>query len=259
MTQNSFCGENLPDIPTIGKDQNFRFGCGPDSPCFNRCCRDLLLPLTPYDVARARRSLGVSGSEFLTAFAESRVVPETGLPLPILRMIESPSRECPFVTPAGCSVYEDRPGACRLYPLGRSASVGADGAKERFLLAAESYCQGWGRGSEYTPETWTLAQDMRMYNYFNDRYMRLMTLIAAGGEPLNERVAGLAFLCLYQLESFRELILKMKIFSRVEVDEKRRSAIMNASLAGDEACLDFAFDWLELAIFGIAEKICPSL
>lgn len=259
MNLNSFCGEKLPDLPTIGKDQTFRFSCGPDSPCFNRCCRDLLLPLTPYDVTRMRRSLGVSGSDLLAAFAESRVVPETGLALPLVRMIESPSRECPFVTPAGCSVYDDRPGACRLYPLGRSASVSAEGAKERFLTIAESYCQGWGRGAEYAPDAWTLAQDMGTYNYFNDRYMRLMTLIAAGGEPLNDRVAGLAFLCLYQLEQFRELILKMKIFSRVNVEETRRSAIMDASPAGDEACLDFAFDWLELAIFGITDKICPAL
>lgn len=243
------------DLPRMAKDATFRFECGPDAPCFNKCCRDLEMPLTPRDVLGLRRALGESGKTILQTFAAARRIPETGFPLPYLRMIPGPENECPFLSPAGCSVYDERPGACRAYPLGRGASVGRDGVNERVFLVAGSACLGFGSGPEYTSDSWFAAQDMRSRNYFNDRFMRLMSLIAAGDAPLDSRLASLALLCLYQPEDFRRLIKKMKIFERVNLDEGKKELILGDSLAADEACLDFAFDWLELSIFGVAENL----
>ncbi|MDE5833011.1 MAG: YkgJ family cysteine cluster protein [Desulfovibrio sp.] len=257
MSQDYFSREKPPEFVDLSAGEVFKFHCGPDNPCFNRCCRDLLLPLAPYDVLRLRRSLGISGKELLTAFAKSQLIPETGLQLPVVRMLESPDRECPFLSPAGCSVYEDRPSACRLYPLGRAASVGPEGAKERFLIAAGEFCQGWNNGEEYDAQNWMDSQEMGKYNYFNDRYMSLLSMIAAGEEPLPANQAAFCFLCLYQPEEFRALIEKMNVFSRVSIDEKKRALIMDETVAGDEACLDFAFDWLDLTIFGLSANLSP--
>ena len=245
----------LESLPEIAPDETFVFDCGPHMPCFNRCCAELTLPLTPYDVLRLRRQLGMSGEDFLRTFASMRTFPDTGFPLPLLRMLESPEAPCPFVTPAGCSVYEDRPGACRCYPLGRGARMGADGVNERFFLVREEHCRGFDHGTARTPAQWFANEGMDRYTAFNDRYMRLMAMVRATERQLEPRLATMAVLCLFQLDKFRELIETMHIFSRVEVPEDLQARIMEDSLAGDEAALDFALDWMELVIFGVSPNL----
>ena len=245
----------LESLPELAPDETFVFDCGPHMPCFNRCCAELTLPLTPYDVVRLRRQLGMSGEDFLRTFATMRSFPDTGFPLPLLRMLESPDAPCPFVTPAGCSVYEDRPGACRCYPLGRGARMGADGVAERFFLVKEEHCRGFDPGSARTPAQWFAIEGMEKYSAFNDRYMRLMAMVRATERKLEPRLATTAILCLYQLDKFRELIEAMRIFQRVEVAPEDQARIMEDSVAGDEAALGFALDWMELVIFGVSRNL----
>jgi Fe-S-cluster containining protein len=254
--------EFLESLPELKADQTFCFDCNPDVPCFNRCCADLTLPLTPYDVLRLRRQLGMSGEDFLQRFTSMRSFPDTGFPLPMLRMLQMPGDPCPFVGPAGCMVYEDRPGACRCYPLGRGASIGRDAAGqntvlERFFLVREEHCRGFDQGTARTPAQWFADQQVDVYNASNDRYMRLMTMVRASGRPLEARLATTAVLCLFQLDKFRELIANMRIFERVEVDDARKAAVMDAK--ADEAALDFALDWMELVIFSKSERLSKKL
>jgi Fe-S-cluster containining protein len=255
--------EFLDSLPEIRADETFRFDCNPGVPCFNRCCAELTLSLTPYDTLRLRRRLAMSGGDFLRRFTTVRSFPNTGFPLPMLRMLDGPGAPCPFVSPAGCTVYEDRPGACRCYPLGRGASLGRDGVAERFFLVREGHCRGFDKGRMLSPAQWFADQQVAAYNAANDRYMRLMAMVRATGKPLETPLAAMAVLCLFQLDKFRELIEKMRVFERVEMDGPRRAAVMDTSLAGDEAALDFALDWMELVIFdkseGLVRKISRHL
>lgn len=242
--------EFLDALPELKPNETFCFDCNPEVPCFNHCCAELTLPLTPYDVVRLRRHTGLGSEEFLARFATMRSFPDTGFPLPLLRMLEGPGEPCPFVTAAGCSVYEDRPGACRCYPLGRGAKMAEDGVAERFFVVREPHCHGFDQGTERTPQSWFENQQLTDYNAANDRYMRLMALVRGTGKPLEARLATMSVLCLYQLDKFRELIADMRIFEHVAADAARQAAIMEDSLAGDMAALDFALDWMELVIFG---------
>ena len=63
----------------------------------------------------------------------------------LLKMDSANENRCPFVTPQGCSVYEDRPGACRMYPLGRaSTSHPLDGSRREFYFTVkEDHCRGF--------------------------------------------------------------------------------------------------------------------
>lgn len=236
------------ELPEIKPAQPFRFRCGPDNPCFNRCCAELALPLTPYDTARLRRNLGVTGADFLRAFTDVRSYPGAGFPMPMLKMIESPDAPCPFVTPAGCSVYEDRPGACRLYPLGRGSKMTPTGLAETFYIVREEKCMGFDAGKTQTPAEWSKIQDADIYNRFNDRYMKLIGSRLSTAGPLDDRSAALALVCLYQPEHFKMLIEKMNLFDRLGVNEENRAIILEDSPAGDEALLNFALDWLEIAL-----------
>ncbi|WP_300882310.1 YkgJ family cysteine cluster protein [uncultured Desulfovibrio sp.] len=247
--------EFLESLPELKADETFCFDCNPQVPCFNRCCAELTLPLTPYDVARLRRHLGIGSEEFLSSFATMRSFPDTGFPLPMLRMLQGPGEPCPFVGPAGCSVYEDRPGACRCYPLGRGAKMAEDGVSERFFVVREAHCHGFDQGTQRTPRQWFEDQDVVEYNAANDRYMRLMALVRATGKPLEARLATMSVLCLYQLDKFRELITHMRIFEHVDVDAARQAAVMEDSPAGDRAALDFGLDWMELVIFGKSQGL----
>ena len=38
-----------------------------------------------------------------------------------LQMNQNERKTCPFVSPKGCLVYEDRPSACRIYPVARAS------------------------------------------------------------------------------------------------------------------------------------------
>lgn len=248
--------EFLESLPELQQGETFCFDCNPEVPCFNQCCAELSLPLTPYDILRLRRRLQTMPSAtFLTQFTVQRTYPETGFPLPMLRMLQGPGEPCPFVTPVGCSVYEDRPSACRFYPLGRGTKLAADGVSERFFVVREPHCHGFDKGTDRTAAQWLHHEDLAVYNAFNDRYMRLMAMVRATETPLEPRMAAMVSLCLLQLDKFRELITTMHIFSRVVVDAARQHSILEDSLAGDEAALNFALDWVELALFGQ----CPKL
>ncbi len=243
--------EYLDSLPVVEEGQTFCFDCSPDAPCFNRCCRQLTLPLTPYDVLRMRRRLEMPSDRFLDRFCSIRNFPDSGLPIGMLRMLKDPDETCPFVTPAGCQIYDDRPGACRSYPLGRGTSIGRGGVAETFYLVEEKHCQGFVDGRDWTPHEWLEHEGLDVYNAANDRYMRLGAMIAASGAPVNEKMANMAVLCLYQLDRFREFIEKMRLFDRVSVDGARRAAVMDS----DESCLDFGFDWMELILFGSCQGL----
>jgi uncharacterized protein len=87
--------------------------------CLN-CCRNKVIQLNPYEIARLARNRGLS----TTAFRANHTVDGGGTELS-----QKPDGTCVFLGPAGCTVHSDRPLVCRLYPLGRHR--GFDGT-ERF-------------------------------------------------------------------------------------------------------------------------------
>lgn len=241
---------DIDALPLISENEEFCFDCHPHIECFNACCAELTLPLTPYDLMRARRNRQLDSESFIEAYTEARTFPENGFPLLLFKMEEKEDSRCPFVSVAGCGIYKDRPGACRAYPLGRGTKIGIHGVNERFFIIRDKHCKGFESARVHTPETWLAQQGMAPYNYFNDRYMTLISLVQASGIPLDERQSGMALLCLYKLEKIRELFSALNVFSIMNLDRERQNLIMSNSLSGESACLDFAMDWLELIFFG---------
>jgi Fe-S-cluster containining protein len=83
-----------------------------------RCCRGKAVQVNPYDIARLARRLGQTTSEFKARWTEDG----QGV---FLR--QAATGDCVFLTPQGCSVHDDRPLTCRIYPLARA--VDADGGE----------------------------------------------------------------------------------------------------------------------------------
>jgi Fe-S-cluster containining protein len=234
-------------------DDRFRFECGPHVPCFNACCAHLNLALTPYDIVRLSRSLGMTTSDFLDEHTTG--VEESGrLPRVHLFMRESDGR-CPFVGESGCSVYADRPGACRTYPLARASSRGAPGSGPRVacFLLREDHCLGHESSREWTVDQWIADQEIARHIELNDLWMEVVTRQAEvlAGQGADQKVA-MFNLASYDLDAFRRFVLKGGLLSRISVPE----SVVRKLETDDVHLLRFASAWLKLALFG---ELTPGL
>lgn len=236
-------------------DRNFVFRCGSDLPCFNQCCRDLDLPLTPYDVMRLAWVLDMTQAEFLQKFALLTEDSVTGLAQARMRMQDGCLGPCPFVRPEGFAVYPHRPGACRAYPVGRGASLVRAGRAIRYYMIEQKFCCGFGHGGAWTPEEWLGAQGLGEYNVSNDQLLRLICMIRASGAPLDERLKALARMALFDQEKFRRILLAGGLLARLDLPLERIGLLRRDTLQGREAALALAMDWLELMIFGEAQGL----
>ena len=65
-----------------------------------------------------------------------------------LTLLDDEMASCPFVRADGCIVYEDRPTACRYYPLGvASLSHREDNDGDEFyFFVNEPHCKGFSGG-----------------------------------------------------------------------------------------------------------------
>jgi len=238
--------EFLASLPELEEGKKYHFKCYPGISCFNACCTDLNMVLTPYDILRLRRARHMGSVEFLTAHTTGHRDPDTHFPIFQLRMDDNEARSCPFVTPEGCSVYANRPGACRMYPLGRATCPdGNGGVRERFFIVQEDHCQGFLEQAEWSGADWKKDQGFEDYTASNDRYMRLLARIRETGMSVSEKLSHMAVLAMYKVDEFQKFIVMMKLFDRLDVDAARREAI----LSDEFACLDFAMDWFELMLF----------
>jgi Fe-S-cluster containining protein len=233
------------------KDRRFRFRCGPGVPCFTECCADLNLVLTPYDILRLKNRLGLDYEEFLARHTESvdEREGEHAYPRLRLRMTEGGRKACPFVSEAGCRIYEDRPSACRIYPLGRATARGAgpDHVLERFFVVREKHCRGFEETKEWTVDAWTADQGLEPYHRFNDQWMDIVTREIKQGSGENEsRKQQMFYMASYNLDAFRRFVFESSFLRTFQMEPEEAEVLKNS----EEALLEFAFRWLRFALFG---------
>jgi len=231
------------------KDRTFRFACRKDLPCFTRCCANLNLVLTPYDVLRLKNRLNLSSEVFLERYAASYVDEKYGVPVVKLKMNKDEMRRCPFVSPEGCVVYEDRPGACRLYPLGRAASkIYKDcRAEEYYFMVKESHCLGLNEKKKWTVQEWLKDQGLDEYNTMNDFFMD----ITAGRQSriikrLNDRQLQMYYMACYSLDDFRRFVFETSFLDRFDITQDVLSRIKT----DESELMAFACQWLKFSLFG---------
>lgn len=248
--------EFVETLPVLDGEDVFHFGCEPSVPCFNACCRELYLPLTPYDALRLRTALGMAGAEFLDAHTQVNLGTDTGVPEVLLAMEEDGA--CSFVRPEGCSVYADRPGPCRSYPIGRGARVNPEDPEgpvlAQYVRVSEDHCEGFAErksSKDWTVAEWLADQGMDVYNDESDKMLRLLTRIIEKGVRLAPKQGSMVLTALYKPTAFRDFLEKTGFLDRVEISDERRALI----LKDDAALLEFAYSWLELVLFGASKGL----
>jgi ribosomal protein S2 len=198
-------------------------------------------------VKEARR-LGIPTKEFLDTHTLMPITKDLHLPVVLLRMGDGPARRCPFVGEKGCTVYEDRPWACRMYPLGMAlppARAGVTPAPIYFVFE-EDFCQGRGEKSPWTVEAWRADQGLDERDVLEAGFQEIVSHPwFIGGRQLDPRRMDMYFTACYDLDTFRRLVLSTGFLRRFHLED----GLVDQLAQDDEVLLRFAFRWLRFALF----------
>lgn len=231
-------------------EDSFTFRCGPDRACFNTCCADVNIVVTPLDVLGLARRLGMTTTAFRARHTVTLETRDLQLPVVALRMREDrEGRPCPFVGRQGCTVYEDRPWACRMYPLGLAVPPAHAGEEPEplYFLFEDGFCRGHEDGRPWTVGTWREDQGVPEREHLEKEFRRVVTHPwFIGGRRLDPRRQELFLMACYDLDRFRAFVFESSFLRRLVVAPE-----LAARLATDDlALLEFAFRWARFALFG---------
>lgn len=241
--------EPLRNRRRLEPGSSFCFDCNPRLPCFTHCCSDVNIVLTPADVLALSRKTGLSTGEFLDRHTLSPITKELHLPVVMLRMGEAPEKRCPFVSENGCSVYDARPWACRMYPVGMALPPARAGVapEPAFFLFEDDFCHGREEKRTWNVEAWQRDQGMAARDDLEQGFRDLVGHPwFIGGRQLDPRRIEMFFMAAYDLDTFREFVFGTTFVKRFELDD----AFVERLRTDDRALLLFGFRWLRFALFG---------
>ncbi len=238
----------LPEhFHALSSDEKFCFACHTGVPCFTECCRQLDLTLTPYDVLRLKNRLKLHSGTFLEQYVIIEWEEGMIFPTCYLTMVDDGRASCVFVTDKGCSVYEDRPGACRAYPVGRGASRDGQGkVTEQYVLVKKPHCRGFEEDPQQTAETYFQEQGLAGYNQFNNPVMQLLQhpRIHFGFRPTKAQIDQF-ILALYNMDMFRQEMAD----DRICMNRPLTAMELQALAGNDEQLLLLGIRWLMQEFF----------
>ncbi|MEW6599849.1 MAG: YkgJ family cysteine cluster protein [Nitrospirota bacterium] len=205
-------------------DSKFRFRCHKGIKCFTHCCSNIEILLTPYDVVRLKKRLGISSGEFLEKHTFIKIDKKSSHPYAILKMNDDEQHKCPFVTDEGCTVYTDRPANCRYYPVGQGTikKDTEDGPvdEEFYFFVREPHCYGFHEKQQWTIEAWRKDQEVDFYDQVNRDWRALQLRKNLIGQPeLDPQKQSQFYMASYDLDKFREFIFKSKFLNIFDIDK----------------------------------------
>jgi hypothetical protein len=232
-------------------DSRFKFACHKGKKCYTHCCSNLNIILTPYDIIRMKTRLGLTCDQFLAIYTKPEMLSRTQLPVATLKMLDDDKKSCPFLTPEGCTIYEDRPVTCRYYPLGmasfREQEIQPTG-EDFYFMVRESHCLGFEADTEWTVSQWRKDQGAEAYDEINKGWMELMLRKKSFGfqVELSEESRSMFFMVSTNVDSLRRFIFESSFLKKYDVEKD----LLEQIETDEVALLKFGFDWLQSALFG---------
>ena len=232
----------------------FSFACHPGVSCFNKCCHEIDVILTPVDILKMKTALNIRSDEFLKKYTTLQTLKGTGIPLVKLLMRENSKGACIFLDGSkGCSIYQNRPQVCRSYPLGlgtldpRHEKLQTEGqSPEARFMIQEDMCKG-----HLEPKTWTLKKWMEDQGTVameegNKPWMEIVAKLKAMkiNDKQNHEIS-LFIMASYDLDTFRQFVFESSFLERFEVDINTVKSIRSEQ----ESLLKFGMEWLLFALF----------
>jgi Fe-S-cluster containining protein len=236
-------------------ESRFKFACHKGMKCYTHCCSDLNIILTPCDIIRMKNRLGLTCDQFLAIYTKPEMLARTKLPVVTLKMLDDDKKSCPFITPDGCIIYEDRPLTCRYYPLGMAAfreqEIQPTG-EDFYFMVRESHCLGFQADKEWTVSEWRKDQGVELYDDVNHSWMEFMIRKKSFGfqAELSEESRTIFFMVSSNVDKLKRFIFESSFLDKYHV----KKDILEQIKSDEVALLRFGFDWLQSALFG-ADKV----
>ncbi len=187
-----------------------------------------------------RRTTQLSSGDFLKRYTIP-LLGDEGLPLVALKMMEDENKSCPFVTPDGCSIYENRPWSCRMYPIFPVSS------NEEFLIEEKPSCLAVNDGKQWTIEKWRKEQGIDVYDKMSEPYKEItFNNYFQRGNKLDPEETNLIYMSCYNLDEFKRFLFETRFFDMHNVEKDAIERIMR----DEEELLDFGYRWVRFNLFG---------
>ncbi|MEW6108147.1 MAG: YkgJ family cysteine cluster protein [Nitrospirota bacterium] len=227
----------------LGIDDGFSFNCGNELECFNKCCRNINLYLTPYDISRIKRRLEIPSYEFLKIYTIPLFPEEIGHPVILMKMVPDETRNCPFVSEEGCMIYDDRPWSCRSFPL----EPIADSNPPEFEIIKRDFCKGFDKGRPHSIKKWRDTQNMAFYEDMNEDWKKLTHNKNFDSRNLLQGSArDIFFIGSYNIDEFRNLVFKGDFLNHFDVEKR----VIKKIRTDETELLRFSFRWMRHVLFG---------
>ncbi len=243
-------------------DSSLQFQCHPGVSCFTACCGGIKIVLTPYDILTLCKRLEMPAHQFLQEYAQPVYLEKTDMPGVMIKLRED-NNKCPFVTSEGCSVYSDRPTACRYYPVGMAdfhegGSRDSDGnekvaAEEKFFFTVrEPHCKGFDENKQWTVREWRQDQGVDVRDEMNKEWLRLVMRRKSFGHQasLSEQAKRMFFMASTDLQTFRRFVFESSFLDIYDIEDE----LVEQIRTDDVALMLFSFEYLGSSLFG-AKKI----
>jgi len=223
----------------------FRFNCNKSLSCFTRCCRDITIFLTPYDILRMKNALNMSSGDFLAAYTAT-LIGDTGLPVVALKMLEDDQKSCPFVRSSGCTIYPDRPWACRIYPLQPESTPHTEKAGKAYYSVMDvPFCLGLEVEESLSLDAYIEEQGLAVYMEMEALFKKITNSERLTKEKItNKKIQEMYFLACYDLDGFRRFVMESTFLDRFDVEPQTVKEIKS----DDVALYRFAIRWLEYGL-----------
>lgn len=244
----------IPGSPVVPKmvDGNHRiqFSCHKGISCWNACCANIDISLTPYDVLRLKKRLGISAAEFLKDYTVPYELEKDGIAGVKFRPVDE-GTACRFMRPEGCSVYEDRPTACRYYPVALLSMRKQDEYVDRdaYAIVNEAHCQGHEEARTLTIDEYRREQGVDEYDELAHGWRQLILKKKSSGPAIGKpslKSRQLFFMACYDLDTFRAFVSSEGFGKLFTLSEEEKTMIMD----DDVELLLFAFRFLKQVLFG---------
>jgi len=239
-----------PVMPAlIEANTSINFRCHRDIACWNACCSNIDISLTPYDILRLKKRLGMNSSDFLVKYTEPYEMEKGGIAGVKLKPVEN-GRACQFMVPEGCSVYEDRPTACRYYPVALLSMRKQDEYTDTqgYALVREPHCLGHNEPRPITIEDYRKEQGVVEYDEHGRSWRQLILKKKSSGPTVGkptQRSLQLFFMACYDLDRFREFVTSTSFNELYELPEDLQQQLR----ADDVALMEFGSRLMRQVMF----------
>jgi len=246
---------DLPfDSPVVPEmcdgSKEIQFQCRKGISCWNACCSNIDISLTPYDVVRLKQRMDLSSGEFLHKYTVPYEFEKDGIAGVKLRPVEN-GTACQFMQAEGCGVYEDRPTACRYYPVALLSMRKQDEYTDTnsYALVKEDHCKGHFEARTLTIDAYRKEQGVEQYDEYARGWRQLILKKKSSGPSIgkpSKRSLQLFFMACYDVDRMREFIVSEGFTQLYDIPADE----MQKLLTDDTELMLFGFRFLKQVLFG---------